>query len=29
MTICEWLTGDVPQEVKVSQIEYVPVSDIP
>lgn len=29
MTICQWLTGDVPQEVKVSQIEYVPVSDIP
>lgn len=29
MTVCEWLTGDVPQEVKVSQIEYVPVDRIP
>lgn len=29
MTICKWLTGDVPQEVKVSQIEYVPVDRIP
>ena len=29
MTVCEWLTGDVPQDVKVSQIEYVPVDTIP
>lgn len=29
MTVCEWLVGDVPQEVKDSQVEYVPVSEIP
>ncbi len=29
MTICQWIVGDVPQEVKVSQIEYVPVDRIP
>lgn len=29
MTVCKWLTGDVPREVKISQIEYVPVDRIP
>ena len=29
MTVCTWLSGDVPQEVKVSQVEYVPVERIP
>lgn len=29
MTVCEWLAGDVPQEVKLSQIEYVAVDTIP
>ena len=29
MTICEWVTGDVPAELKQSPIEAIPVSSIP
>jgi len=28
MTVCEWLSGDVPQEVKSAQINYIPVAEI-
>lgn len=29
MTVCEWLSGDVPQEVKSAQINYIPVAEVP
>jgi hypothetical protein len=29
MTVCEWLSGDAPQEVKSAQINYIPVAEIP
>lgn len=29
MTVCEWLAGEVPREVRLSQVEYFPVAEIP
>lgn len=29
MAVCEWITGTVPREVRLSQIEYLPIADIP
>ena len=29
MTLCEWLPGDVPQEVKLSRLAYFPTGEIP
>ena len=29
MTVCEWLSGEAPQEVKSAQINYIPVAEIP
>lgn len=29
MAVCEWVTGTLPREVRLSQIEYLQVADIP
>ena len=29
MTVCEWVAGKVPREAKLSQVEYLPIADIP
>jgi hypothetical protein len=29
MAQCEWVTGTVPREVRLSQVEYLPIADIP
>ncbi|HEY9547968.1 MAG TPA: PAS domain-containing protein, partial [Kiloniellaceae bacterium] len=29
MAVCEWMTGIVPREARLSQIEYLPIAEIP